>query len=236
METQALPSQIDMPRLTVDRTGWVTVKASPQWWRSTAHAEDWADIVEQLASAGEDSVSPGLCRVIGTTTKTPCKIDTSREPCPHHGPGNEKNRCGAPKARGGGSCRWNLVMNGECPNHPETWQQLLETRRAEEEREQQRREAEMQRRAAERAQRTRDALTVPCPYCAAEPDGECVKLGTNVPAPLLHAPRYKLLDHRRVAARAGCASCGSELDALCRTSSGKDASDAHAERVRAAVE
>ncbi|WP_406164012.1 hypothetical protein OG806_49010 [Streptomyces sp. NBC_00882] len=229
-----IPAPVGQPRFSVDRTGWVTVKASPQWWRATAQSDGWADIAEQLAIAGEDSTDPRMCRVIGATTKMPCKIDTSREPCPHHGEGNETNRCGAQKAKGG-PCRWNLVVHGECPNHPQTWQRILEERRKQEEEERQRRADIAERWAAEQAQRERDAQTLPCSYCDAESEAPCIRPGTEESASRLHTPRFKLLDHRHAAAQAECTSCGAQRKALCQTSSGKDAADAHAARVRAAA-
>lgn len=230
-----IPPQDGRPRFSVDRTGWVTVRASPQWWRATAQGSEWADIAEQLAAVGEDSVDPALCHVIGATTGTPCKFDTRQEPCPHHGEGSEENRCGAPTARGT-RCRWNLAVRGECPGHPQTWERILQERRRRDEEERQRQTALAERKAAEQAQRERDAGMLPCSYCDAEPEAECTQLGLGVPAPRLHAPRFRLLDHRRAAALAVCTGCGAELGALCRTSTGKEAADAHAARVRDAAE
>ncbi len=163
-------------------------------------------------------------------------VNTTHEPCPHHGPGNENNRCGAPTTKGT-PCRWNLAVHGECSNHPETWQHVLAIRRAQEGEEQRQRQAAAQRRAEEEAQRFRDVLQMPCSYCAAQPGADCTRPGMNEHEPIskLHTPRWKLLDHRRVADVGECGSCGAARGELCRTSSGRAAPDPHVSRERAAA-
>ncbi|MGW1409395.1 zinc finger domain-containing protein [Streptomyces sp. NPDC002403] len=173
-------------------------------------------------------MQPGRCRAIGATTGRPCRVDTRSEPCPHHGPGNDKNRCGAPTA-GNTLCRWNLVVNGPCRNHPDTYERILEEKRAQEaelRRCQEAKEAERTRRVEERM---RAAEQLPCSYCAAEPGSACIIPGTGMAAAKTHSPRFKLLDHTQAAA-IPCQSCGASAGDLCRTSAGKQAVEAHMPR------
>ncbi|MGW2183079.1 hypothetical protein ACWCXX_34480 [Streptomyces sp. NPDC001732] len=146
---KALPA----PRFRVDDAGWVSLHGTAEWWRSQVDSDDWPAIAEKLAREGEAAMRPGRCRVIGATTGRPCRIDTRFEPCPHHGPGNEENRCGAPTARNT-ACRWNLVGNERpCPAHPEAYERILEKQRAQEaelRRQQEAEQAENARRAEER--------------------------------------------------------------------------------------
>ena len=224
---KALPA----PRFRVDSAGWVSLQGTAEWWRSQIDSDDWPAIAEQMARAGEAAVRPGICRAIGATTGRPCRVDTRFEPCPHHGPGNEKNRCGA-STTSSTSCRWNLVVNGPCPNHPETYERILEEQRAQEaelRRQQEAREEENARRAEERK---RSAEQLLCPYCSAEPGSACVNQGTAVAAAKTHGPRLRLLDHTR-AAVIPCPSCGEPAGSLCRTSTGKQAAEAHAPRRQA---
>ena len=59
-------------KVSLDRTGWVTVTASPQWWRATADDPQWPELAQYLARQGEESRATDLCGVVGRTTGRPC--------------------------------------------------------------------------------------------------------------------------------------------------------------------
>ncbi|MFF4384985.1 hypothetical protein [Kitasatospora sp. NPDC001547] len=217
--------------LRTDGTGWSGIYASPAWWRQTATAPNWPDLAEQIARAGEENINPHVCRVVGATTRRPCKVGTYQEPCPHHGAGNETNRCAA-TTRKGGTCRWNLAVNGQCPNHPETWERFERTRRDQEHAEQQSRE-KAARAAAELHRQLQDAArAMACPYCEAEPEAPC-RGRDGAAKNTVHSTRRRLAEHMTVAAATPCPSCEATAGTLCRTSSGKHALDPHAARSRA---
>ncbi|MEV0531572.1 hypothetical protein [Kitasatospora sp. NPDC050463] len=213
-----------------DGTGWTKVNASPEWWRWAATSPRWPELAERFAQAGEEGINPRLCRAVGASTKRPCKFNISTEPCPHHGEGHEANRCGARTKKGTG-CQWNLVVNGECPNHPHTWERIERARRAEEEAAQRARDAAVK--AAEERRRAEEvaALEGECPYCHAEAGEQCQRRDRSA-AGSVHTPRRRLGLHAQVAAVTACESCGAMEGSLCRTSSGKSALDPHAARRR----
>ncbi|MGW1411538.1 hypothetical protein [Streptomyces sp. NPDC002403] len=175
------------PRFQADNTGWVSLQGTVEWWRSQIDSNAWPVIAAQMVKEGEAALQPDTCRVIGTTTGRPCRVDTRLEPCPHHGPGNEANRCGA-STTSSTSCRWNLVVNGPCSNHPETYERILEEQRAQEaelRRQWEEKEEEAARRTEERK---REAEQFLCPYCSAEPGSACVSQGTAVATGKTHGP------------------------------------------------
>ncbi len=230
-DVAAVEEPIIAAALRTDGTGWARLLASPQWWRWAARSPQWPELAEEIARAAERSVRPDLCRVVGATTKRPCKFNTASDPCPHHGEGNQDNCCGAITKKGK-PCQWNLAVNGECPNHPESWQRIQKAREDQENAERLARE-EAARLREQRWQKTQaEAREVTCGYCRAEPGTYCHKPdGTELPD--THTPRRKLRIHSAAAAAAPCSSCGAETGQLCRTSSAKDALDAHAARLRA---
>ncbi|MFF2631151.1 hypothetical protein ACFVUN_35970 [Kitasatospora griseola] len=235
-ETDATnPPTGDLPaaRVSTDGTGWVSVLASPQWWRSAATADNWPELAESIARTGEQGTRGGLCGVIGATTGRPCKVDTRFDPCPHHGMGQESNRCGA-KTRNGATCQWNLVVNGACPNHPDTWRRIQQERLARQEAERRVQEEAARARAEERGRQEAQALTVPCSYCRAE-TGEACRQPNGLTAGGSHAPRHRYRRHLTAAQAASCASCGAGLGELCRTAKDTEASDPHSARRRAAT-
>ncbi|WP_455709491.1 zinc finger domain-containing protein [Kitasatospora griseola] len=214
-----------------DGTGGVSVLASPQWWRSVATADNWPELAESIARAGEQDVRRGLCGVVGATTGRPCKVYTRLEPCPHHGAGHEKNRCGA-KTRKGPTCQWNLVVNGACRNHPDTWERIKQERLTQEEAEQRARAEAAQAQAEEREREEAETLTVPCSDCRAEA-GETCKQPNGLAAGGSHAPRHRYRKHLTAAEIASCTSCGAAIGSLCRTGSDTEAAEPHSARRRA---
>lgn len=229
-DTAKVARALPAPRFTVDNTGWVSLQATAEWWRSQIDSDDWPDIAEQMAQEGEAAIQPGRCRAIGVTTGRPCRVDTRFEPCPHHGPGNETNRCGA-RTTGNTLCRWNLAVRGPCRSHPHTYERIIEEERAHRadlRRQQEAEQAEWEKRFAER---TRAAEQLPCSYCAAGPGQACTQQSTGMPAGKVHSPRYKLLDHTLLTA-IPCQSCGALAGDLCQTSTGKQSTEAHAPRRR----
>ncbi|MFE4397951.1 MULTISPECIES: zinc finger domain-containing protein [Streptomycetaceae] len=226
------PQQDAEPHLVLltDGTGWSGIYASPEWWRQAATSPNWPDLAKQIAQAGEENIDPHLCRVVGATTRRPCKFDTLREPCPHHGADNETNRCGSP-TRKGGTCRWNLAVKGPCRNHPETWERLEQTRRDQEQAARQAQEEAAHAAAEHQRQAQTTARAVACPHCEAEPEVSC-RSRDGAAKDAVHARRRRFAEHMTVAAATPCPSCEAETGTLCRTSSGKATLDPHAARSR----
>ncbi|MFD5065291.1 hypothetical protein [Streptomyces sp. NPDC058394] len=61
-------------QVRLDPAGWVTVSASPSWWRAMAEDPEWPELAEYLARHGKASRDPHLCGVMGATTRRqgPC--------------------------------------------------------------------------------------------------------------------------------------------------------------------
>ncbi|WP_418962991.1 hypothetical protein [Streptomyces lavendofoliae] len=154
-------------KLNTDGTGWASVLASPDWWRSLPDASNLHELVEEIASYGESRLNPTLCLALGARTRRPCRYP--RHECPHHGPDNAKNRCQV-VGKGGKPCRWNVTANGPCPNHdPSVPRPTPAPRRAGGTPPQQRRSSVPVR----KAQPVVKPITVPCPHCGVEPGARC---------------------------------------------------------------
>lgn len=214
-------------QVRLDPAGWVTVSASPSWWRAMAEDPEWPELAQYLARHGEASRNPGLCGVMGTTTRRPCRFDTrAHGPCPHHCAEPQEFHCASPKGKGAW-CRRDL-RQGPCAKHPATYgafeRAVEETRRAEEHR-----QAEAAAKAAQAAQkRIMRATSVACGYCQATPGSACTsRTGAEVPH---HSARFALAEHTRAASGTTCMRCGARPGQLCKTTSGKVAVDAHAAR------
>ncbi|MFJ2875504.1 MULTISPECIES: hypothetical protein [unclassified Streptomyces] len=228
-DSETSPSvRIPPPLLKVDGGGVLTVQATPEWFQHMAHAPEWTEFAEQLAAAGKAAVNPRLCLSTETQTGHPCRWNTQQEPCVHHGPKNNENRCGAP-TKSGDPCRWNLIVHGPCRNHPDTYERILEEKRAQEAELRRHQEAEEAERARRFEERSRAAQQLPCPYCAAEPGAACINPKSRLTAARNHSLRFNLLDHTQ-AAVIPCQSCGAPAGDLCRTSTGKLAAEAHVPR------
>lgn len=113
-------------RIKTDGTGWVTVTASAESWRTLKDLNDFPEILEQIAEYGEDHLDASLCLAVGAVTKRPCRY--RREECPHHGEHSSQNRCGA-VGKNGRPCRWNVAARGTCPNHGPNQEQQEGTER-----------------------------------------------------------------------------------------------------------
>ncbi|MFB6579361.1 hypothetical protein ACFCYC_18420 [Streptomyces sp. NPDC056402] len=228
----AEPINLPPAQISAKGTGWVSVLASPEWWRASSSFSNWEEISEAIATAGERRLNQHLCRVMGVTTKRPCAHDTRNGPCEHHGPGNEDNRCGAQTLKGT-SCRWNLVVRGECISHPATYQRILH---AKAEREEDRRREQAAQEARQAAQLRREeavALAIACGYCQSPSEAACVVPGTGEAFKrIFHQARYALAVHTVEAQQAACPSCGAQPGVLCQTSSGGIAGSAHVARRR----
>ncbi|MBT2401510.1 hypothetical protein [Streptomyces sp. ISL-100] len=207
----------------------LTVTAAPAWFEYMARAEEWPDFAEDLAAQARTAVNPHLCLSTDTQTGIPCRIPIRDEPCVHHGPQSNENRCGA-ATKSGNPCRFNLVAHRyPCPSHPETYDRIQQAE-AQEKAEQ---EAEAEEWAAEQCRmqekRTKAALELACPHCEAPPASPCVMPNSGNVASKLHGTRYRRLDHA-LQTKTPCPSCGAEASAFCRTSSGLEAADVHAAR------
>jgi hypothetical protein len=88
---------------------------------AVADDSSWPALAERLARVVHvrviENQGADQCGVTGATTGRPCAFNTTSRPCPHHGEGSEKNRCGAATASGT-PCRWNVLISGQCPSHP----------------------------------------------------------------------------------------------------------------------
>ena len=133
------------PVVAADGTGWVTVLASPSWWRTLPTMPDLPGLVEQWAAAGGTAINTDLCRTIGPGGGAPCVIDTAGGRCPLHDDGVDDrlddevayegldvprddprddpardltgdDLCGQ-LTKAGRPCRWNTVTRGPCLPH-----------------------------------------------------------------------------------------------------------------------
>ncbi len=219
------------PRLSTDGTGWLTITASPQWWREKTTASDWPDYITAAISVAEENIVPWLCGAIAPSTGRPCRVNTQVESCPHHGPGNEDHRCNE-ATKGGSPCRWNLSVRGECPNHPASWERRQKTAAEHQEAERLRQEKEQEYRRQEAEAHSKLAESIACVYCYAA-GGEPCRDPQGEPAFRIHSVRAKHADHVQFAAASPCTSCGAEVGVLCSTSTGSNAQAPHSPRRRA---
>jgi hypothetical protein len=120
-------SDDDGPTVRGDGTGWVSVHASPSWWRGLPTIPDLDTLTEKWAQIGEVYLDPALCRVVGSSSSGhPCPIDITNGPCPLHGelpdseqPDGERldtDRCGQ-LTKAGTPCRWDTSAHGPCLSH-----------------------------------------------------------------------------------------------------------------------
>ncbi|RCG26293.1 hypothetical protein DTL70_06765 [Streptomyces diacarni] len=206
----------------------MTVRAVPAWWRQRVQEGDLPDLAEEFARIGEEARSDDVCGVLGRTTLRPCRYNTRLHgPCPHHCETPLGFHC-ATEQKKGGWCRRDL-REGPCRNHPDSYDRYMAALRIDEEEELRRQAVREQERRKAAEELRAGTLGVACPYCDALPGGSCVRRNGEEQVKL-HVPREKLWLHTEAASTVACSYCGAAVGELCRTSSGKIASEPHSYR------